>query len=123
MPPLLERIVHHCLEKEPADRFQSARDIAFALEALSSISSPAASATSSAAPAVTKPGKSWLVPALLGVIGVLVAAVALLFVRLNAPPAEPPSYRQLTFGREFISSARFAPDQRTIIYSSAHIGM
>ena len=123
VPPLLERIVHHCLEKDPADRFQSARDIAFALEALSSISSPAASATSSAAPAVTKPGKSWLVPVLLGVIGVLLAAVALLFVRLNAPPPEPPSYRQLTFGREFISSARFAPDQRTIIYSSAHIGM
>ena len=87
VPPLLERIVHHCLEKDPADRFQSARDIAFALEALSSISSSAASATSSAAPAVTKPGKSWLVPALLGVIGILVAAVALLFVRLNAPPS------------------------------------
>src|SRR5438270_9417621 len=86
--PLLERIVHHCLEKDPADRFQSARDIAFALEALSS---PAASATSSAAPAVTKPGRSWLVAALLGVIGILVALVALLFVRLNALPAEPPS--------------------------------
>src|SRR6185369_465360 len=54
VPPLLERIVHHCLEKNPADRFQSARDIVFALEALSSISSSAASATSSAAPVVTK---------------------------------------------------------------------
>jgi eukaryotic-like serine/threonine-protein kinase len=32
VPPLLERIVHHCLEKDPAARFQSARDIAFALE-------------------------------------------------------------------------------------------
>lgn len=123
VPPLLQRIVHHCLEKDPADRFQSARDIAFALEALPSISSPAASATSSAAPAVTTPRKSWLVPALLAVIGVLVAAVTLLFFQVNATPAEPPSYRQLTFGREFISSARFAPDQRTIIYSSAHIGM
>ena len=34
--PMLERIVHHCLEKDPAARFQSARDVAFALEALSS---------------------------------------------------------------------------------------
>src|SRR5205814_8579836 len=89
------------------------RDIVFALEASSSVASPAASATSSAAPAVITPGKSWLVPALLGVIALLVAAVALLFVRLNAPPAEPPSYRQLTFGREFISSARFRSEEHT----------
>jgi serine/threonine protein kinase/Tol biopolymer transport system component len=122
VPPLLERIVRHCLEKYPADRFQSARDIVFALESLSSISSMASTLTP--ADAARRPGKSWLVPALLGVIVLLAVAVgSLLFVRFNAPPAEPPSYRQLTFGREFISSARFAPDQRTIIYSSAHIGM
>jgi|tagenome__1003787_1003787.scaffolds.fasta_scaffold20974198_2 serine/threonine protein kinase len=124
VPPVLERIVHHCLEKDPVARFQSASDIAFALEALSSISSAATGATAAmstsaiAAPASRKP---WLVPALLGVIAVLV--VALLVVRVTTPPPEPPDYRQLTFGREFISSARFAPDQRTIIYSSAHIGM
>ena len=31
-PPALERIVRHCLEKPPDLRFQSARDVAFALE-------------------------------------------------------------------------------------------
>jgi eukaryotic-like serine/threonine-protein kinase len=128
VPPMLERIVHHCLEKDPAARFQSARDIAFALEALSSISSsssPGAAGTAAmSAPAIIAPQtrKPWLVPALLGAIFVLVVAVALLFVRVNAPPPEPPSYRQLTFARENISSARFAPDQRTVIYSSARIG-
>jgi Tol biopolymer transport system component len=35
VPPSLERIVRRCLEKEPGERFQNARDLAFALQALS----------------------------------------------------------------------------------------
>ncbi len=34
VPPALERMVRHCLEKNPAQRFQSAGDLAFNLEAL-----------------------------------------------------------------------------------------
>ena len=41
--PSLDRIVRHCLEKQPAHRFQTARDVAFALETLST-SSPSAPA-------------------------------------------------------------------------------
>src|SRR5437764_325841 len=36
--PALERIVRHCMEKQPKQRFQSARDIAFDLESVSAIS-------------------------------------------------------------------------------------
>ena len=32
MPPVLDRIVRHCLEKSPGERFQSAGDVAFALQ-------------------------------------------------------------------------------------------
>lgn len=39
IPPALDRIVRHCLEKSPAARFQSAGDIAFALESITSDSS------------------------------------------------------------------------------------
>jgi serine/threonine protein kinase len=34
LPAALDRIVRHCLEKAPAERFQSARDVAFNLESL-----------------------------------------------------------------------------------------
>src|SRR6476659_3745150 len=38
LPPAVERIVHHCLEKLPEQRFQSSYDVAFDLEALSTSS-------------------------------------------------------------------------------------
>ncbi len=40
--PGLDRIVRHCLEKNPEERFESARDVAFDLEALSGVSTPSA---------------------------------------------------------------------------------
>jgi len=39
LAPALERVVWHCLEKNPERRFQSANDVAFALESLSGFSS------------------------------------------------------------------------------------
>ena len=52
IPPPLARVVQHCLEKNPAERFQSASDVAFALEALSptSASTAANEAAGRAAP-------------------------------------------------------------------------
>jgi len=43
--PALERIARRCLEKDPEQRFQLARDLAFALEASAGISAPHAAAT------------------------------------------------------------------------------
>ena len=58
--PALERIVRHCLEKNPAERFQSARDVAFNLEALSDIS--ASSRTGMRAIPDQATPRRWLAP-------------------------------------------------------------
>src|SRR5271170_6181700 len=67
--PALERIVRHCLEKNPAERFQSARDAAFNLEALTEISSASRTGGMRAIPEEKKSSR-WLLP--------LVAALLLL---------------------------------------------
>ena len=48
LPPVLELVVNRCLRKNPEERFESAKDVAFAIQALSqsrSSSQPAASGT------------------------------------------------------------------------------
>jgi Tol biopolymer transport system component len=79
--PALERLVDHCLEKNPEERFHSARDLAFALEALSA--STASSTETIAIPAITPPrlGRreliSWSLAALFLIVAVVFAIMAL----------------------------------------------
>jgi len=54
VPPAIDRIVRRCLEKNPADRFRSVADLAYALEALSS--GFGVTAASDPASASTAPG-------------------------------------------------------------------
>src|ERR1700678_1075551 len=48
--PALERIVRRCLEKKPEQRFQSAKDLAFAIEAISGTTSASKSPAVTTAP-------------------------------------------------------------------------
>jgi Tol biopolymer transport system component len=117
VPPMLERIVRHCLEKDPAARFQSARDVAFDLESLSSISGPLP------LPAATsKKGRSWFIRTLLGFIAVLLGFGGWFALRLTSAHRPAPTYLPLTFARESVNFARFTPDRHTVIYSSARVG-
>jgi len=49
VPAGLERIVRRCLEKDPGHRFQDARDLGFAIEAVSGLSAPVPQATADTA--------------------------------------------------------------------------
>jgi len=62
IPPAIEHVVRHCLEKNPGERFQSARDLSFALSALSGTD---ASAVARAVPPKRRiPAVVWLTVAL-----------------------------------------------------------
>lgn len=83
-PPALERVVWHCLEKSPERRFQSASDVAFALEALSGVTShPSQATTISVAPGLHRQILSrerlvWLLACLLLLITAAAFAIAYL---------------------------------------------
>jgi len=118
VPPGLDRIVRHCLEKNPEERFESARDVAFDLEALSGVSTPRAS-TQTHLP-VTRRRR---LPLLLGAAVVLIGVAAGAYLAgKRAGHVTPVSFRQLTFRRGLIGSARFAPDGQTILYSASWDG-
>ncbi|MBZ5634625.1 MAG: protein kinase [Acidobacteriia bacterium] len=63
VPPEFEVLVAHCLEKNPDDRFHSARDLAFALKSMSGITGQVAVAAAPAKPRV-KPRLAWILAAL-----------------------------------------------------------
>jgi hypothetical protein len=110
IPSALERIARRCLEKRPEDRFESARDVAFALEAV-------ATTTGSRRRREARPRGAPAPAALL--LGLAMGALTL--AALRRPPS-PPSYTKLTFRRGAILSARFVHDGQTVVYSAAWDG-
>jgi Tol biopolymer transport system component len=119
--PGLDRIVRHCLEKNPEERFESARDVAFDLEALSGLSGASAATGTHLVPA-PRGRTSWPLLVLAAVLGAAIASPFLFFVGKKAGYVRPPSFRQLTFRRGLIGSARFAPDGQTILYAASWDG-
>jgi Tol biopolymer transport system component len=69
--PGLERLVNHCLEKNPEARFHSARDLAFALESIAGVSSTSDQTLTADTVLPTRSWTSklpWIVTAVLGVL-------------------------------------------------------
>ena len=111
--PGLQRIISRCLEKKPEERFQSAKDLAFALEALSGTSTK-----STVSPVIVEPAKaSW--KTLLAVAAIPLALVlgAAISWWMRPAPAPVPSFKQASFHRGEVFRARFAPDGKSLVYS------
>jgi eukaryotic-like serine/threonine-protein kinase len=117
LPQPLERVIRHCLEKKPEGRFQSARDVLFALETFSGLPSPA-----------VVPGQTrwrWNGPVALFALAALALGGVAGFVlarRSSVPAAALPIFHQLTARRGFVLSAQFTPDGHSVVYGAAWDG-
>jgi serine/threonine protein kinase/Tol biopolymer transport system component len=107
--PALGRIVAHCLEKTQEQRFQSASDIAFDLDALTQAGSGPHLAS---APA--QPNRNWLPWAVAAALTLACAALGWLYFS----PKPDLQFHRLTFRRGGIQAARFTPDGNSVIYSA-----
>jgi len=118
MPESLARIAARCLEKNPAERFQSAQDLAFAIESLGGSSS-----TGSRLRPRKRPSARTILASSLVLVVMAVLAVLALRPRTSVPIVAPsPTFRQLTFRVGNVTGARFAPDGQVVVYSAAWDG-
>jgi Tol biopolymer transport system component len=118
--PGLERIVRHCLEKNPEQRFHSAHDLAFDLEALSGTSGIPGAVPADATARGRRKGRF---------AGAAVAGAAALLLlafwagrRTSTGPkdqAGAPVHQRLTFRRGNVLFARLTADGQNVVYSAS----
>ena len=114
--PGLERIVRHCLEKDPEQRFHSAHDLAFDLEALSDVLAPALGAQ------VVRSKSAWRRRTAFAISGVAVAGLlviaTLLLWRTRGAKTIPPGASDT--GRKSIAVLPFqnlSPDPENAFFA------
>jgi len=119
-PEELQRILARCLEKNVARRFQSASDLAFALESLSGTSSgmPTAKAKKVSQPSALRAWLPWSIAAAL-----LIGAATWEVFRPPAAPINPLEKAHFTRVTDFESvEAAISPDGRFVAFISDHDG-
>ena len=114
-PSGLRRVVQRCLEKNPVQRFQSASDLAFALQALTETGAPAAIG------AARRPRSRWLI------VAAAVACMAVSFSvgwRLRHPRTAPSFLKlvRLTADPGRSGFPALSADGKLVAYSSDHDG-
>ena len=120
-PPALEEIVRHCMEKNPRERFQSARDLAFQLRMLPEIHSGHSETLRSLAVRRRRfPYRAGI--AAVAVLAVAAAGFALYRARGSEPEASPRIYKQLTYGDGIETFSTLAPDGKSFAFVSSELG-
>ncbi|MGA9967521.1 MAG: protein kinase [Terriglobales bacterium] len=115
IPGAFEQVVRHCLEKEPENRFQSARDLAFALSTLAEVTT-----SRQVLPfrLETTRFRTWM----LRIAAALLLVVVAIYLGIRLRTVQNPDFRRVTFERGTVYSARFTPDGRTVVYGASWNG-
>jgi Tol biopolymer transport system component len=119
--PALERLVSHCLEKHPEARFHSARDLAFALEAISGSSGGSTQTIVATASVPARARFSKRAPWLVAGVCALAFLVALPFawLYLRRPPTEAPGAVRFLIPppekADYASDLVVSPDGRLVV--------
>jgi Tol biopolymer transport system component len=119
-PPVLEHVVRGCLAKDPAERWQSARDVVRELAWVAGTSEAASGFAGAVAPARARVRVRAVV--CLAAAAILLAAGSFLVGHRTARPPVSPTFARLTFQRGYIHTARFAPDGKSVLYSAGWEG-
>ena len=110
VPPALDAIVRHCLERNLADRFQSARDLAFNLQTASSTGGSIPLSTSNTRPAQFRPRQAiaWVLVAGLAAAGI--AGFSIIRARPGAAPLPVARFHVMAPDRTSWGAPLGAPD-------------
>jgi Tol biopolymer transport system component len=127
LPPALAEIVRHCLEKNPDERFQSARDLAFALQSLSAASG---SSATHGVGSLTVGGKTstpprrvaWIPIAAAAVLAAGLGALAMWQARPQPPDIDLWRVTRLTNDTGVTHSPMISRDGRLVAYVSDRAG-
>jgi eukaryotic-like serine/threonine-protein kinase len=123
LPSGLATVIHHCLEKNPAERFQNANDVAFALEALSAAPAASTAAVQQAPVVIELPARPRTRLAIAGlVVGLAAVAAAFALGRTMSGSRPEVSFTPLTHVPQTIFRALFTPDGKTVVFSAALTG-
>jgi serine/threonine protein kinase len=118
VPAAVRQVVHHCLEKEPENRFQSARDLSFALSAMSQ--SSGGSSIQSGVPAPSPwPKRAVLAAAALVLLAAGVAGGRLLW----RTPESPEWSGEILGGPETALDPRLSPDGSLLAFQAFDRGL
>jgi eukaryotic-like serine/threonine-protein kinase len=120
--PALERVVRHCLEKNPEERFHSARDLAFAIGSLSGAATSSGQTMTTAALPTLRPRTRERIGWIALTVSLLITAIVLAFLHFPRAPTESVAavrytivlpMKAMTFG------SAISPDGRSLLFNAA----